>query len=176
MLEYVKSTFRPVTIGILSENIDADLKRVELDLNFSIPEPLREVLVYFRGALVFENEVRFRPVQSTGLEDTDGCHGLELVYGVASNENGFREKNAMYKPQLPDGLVAFGESAGGNLICVDRLTGRVIFWHHEATSIDKSTFEIAQNINIFFNSLSVACDPVEIKPEDIIQGKSFLDF
>lgn len=176
MLENIKSKFCPVTIGIVSENPDADLKAVELDLNFSIPEPLREILIYFRGAIVFENEVRFRPVQTTGLEDTDGCHGLELLYGVSSNTNGFREKNLTYKSQLPDGLVAFAESAGGNLICLERFTGRVIFWHHEATSIEKSTFEIAQNINNFFDGLSVAAGPAEIKSKNIIQGKSFLEF
>jgi hypothetical protein len=176
MLEYLKSKFRPITIGDVSARPDLDLAAVEMELDFSIPDPLREILVYFGGAIVFENEVRFRPLQTTGLEDTDGCHGLELLYGVPSNTNGFREKNATYRPQLPDGLVAFAESAGGNLICLERLTVRVIFWHHEATSIEKSTFVIAQSVNDFFDGLSVADGHTEVKSSNIIQGKSFLDF
>lgn len=176
MLEYFKLKFRPTTIGVVSAHSDADLKAIELDLNFSIPEPLHEILIYFGGAIIFESEVRFKPIQATGLEDIDGCHGLELLYGVSNSTNGFREKNATYIHQLPDGLVGFAESAGGNLVCLEKFTGRVMFWYHEATSIDKSIFEVARNVNDFLNGLSVADSPTEIKSKNIIQGKSFLDF
>lgn len=176
MIEHLKSKFRPIIIGQVSVNPNAELIEVETELNFSIPEPLREILVYFGGALIFEDEVRFKPTQTTGLEDTDGCHGLELLYGIPRNTNGIREKNFNYKFQLPDGLVAFAESAGGNVICIEKLAGRVVFWHHEAISIEKSIFEISQNINDFFNDLSVASGPIERESLNIIPGKSFLDF
>lgn len=176
MLEYFKSKFCPITIGNVSIDPTAELLAVEKELNYSPAEPLREILIYFGGAIIFDNEIRFKPMQATGLEDTDGCHGLELLYGVPRNANGLREKNFIYRLQLPNGLVAFAESAGGNIIGIEKSTGRVFFWHHEATSTEKSTFAIAQNIHDFFDILSVADKSSATKSENIIPGKSFLDF
>lgn len=176
MLEYFRSEFRPITIGQVSANPTAEILEVERDLNFSIPEPLREILIYFGGAIIFENEVMFRPMQTTGLEDAGGFHGLEVIYGVSKSANGLREKNVTYRLQLPQGLVPFAESAGGNIICIEKLTGRVIFWHHEASSTEKSTFEIARNLNVFFNLLAVGERPSMATLRNIVKGKSFLDF
>lgn len=171
------SKFGAVTMGNVSTNADFELSTFEAQINFLFPESLRKILVFLGGAIVFEKRVKFKPKQKTMLEGEDGYHGLELLYGVAKDGNGLREKNLVFQEQLPSGLVAFGESAGGNLVCLEKSTERVMYWHHEAEFNEKSVFEISENFDSFLNAL-VADDvpPTQRKTQAIIPGKSFLDF
>ncbi len=64
---------------------------------------------------------------------------------------------------FPDGLVAFAETGGGDLICFDYREGKdnpdpaIVYWNHEA-DIGKDVSFIAENFEAFLGMLK--------KPED----------
>ena len=165
-----------VKFGNVSNDPGSDLSIFETRIDFSLPETLRNILLFFGSAIVFEKRVKFKPNQRTMLEGEDVHHGLGLLFGVAQDRNGLREKNIAFQEQLLSGLVAFGESNGGNLVCLEKTTGRVVFWHHEAVSDDKSVFEISTNLDDFLKSLTNDTTPEQSKAQGIVSEKSFLDF
>lgn len=163
-------------IGSSSDDPMFDIAQLEKELNFSFSGSFREILVNFGGAVIFDNEVRFKPIQETTLEDSSGKHGLEIIYGIAGDQNGIKEKNDTYREQLSDRFIAIGEAAGGNLICLERLSGRVFFWHHEATANEKSLFLVAENMEEFLASLDVSVEADMADETKIVSSESFLNF
>lgn len=174
MMSGFDSSFGAETLGVISPRPEVDLANIEGDFGWRLPETLRRILVSYGGAIIFNHEVKFRPLESTGLEDESGCHSLDIVYGVANDVNGIRERNSSFARQVGEGFLAIGESSAGNVICIDMQSARVLFWHHEAASVDESFFSVADNVDDFIGMLEVVDGHND--GDGIKLDESFLDF
>ena len=121
-------TLRPRLIGSRAIDPEKALASAEKILGITLPSALRAITLRMKGATVFDIDVSFTPSEPIPLQDEIGEIGCELIYGIAEDPNGIQAKFKIYEPQLPDDLVAFGECAGGNLICLDKKTSNVVFW------------------------------------------------
>jgi SMI1-KNR4 cell-wall len=176
MTKQFASKFHATVLGDALPNAQTALELTEAKLHFLFPKSFREILIFFGGAVIFNVDVKFTSVQKTFLADTDDCQGLELIYGLFKNRNGLLEKNTTYESQLPAGLLAFGEAAGGNLLCFEKSTKQVMFWHHEALPDAPSVFTVSKNFDDFLNSLSIDIESITRTSDSVIKDKSSLDF
>lgn len=167
-------SFNAETLGAVSTRPVNDLANIESDLGWKLPETLRRILASYGGAIIFNNEVRFRPFESTGFGDESGCHSLDIVYGIASDINGIRERNSSFNRQVGEGFFAIGESSAGNVICIDMHSSRVLFWHHEAPSLEASFFTVADNFDAFMGMLEIVDGDNDSDGDKIVE--SFLNF
>lgn len=166
---------RPRLIGLSAIAPESDLASIEKKLGINLPPALRAIIVRMKGATVFDIDVSFIPREPIPLQDAIGEIGFELIYGVAADTNGIQEKFIVYEQQLPDDLVAFGECAGGNLICLDKKTSNVVFWLHDASSEEQSVFLVADTAEEFFCKLHPTAGHAPTS-EQVIKSESYLDF
>jgi SMI1-KNR4 cell-wall len=122
---------------------------------------------------MFQMGAKFKPKQRTFLEDSEGFHSLEILYGAADDDYGLRENNSTYRDQIGLTLVVIGESPGGNQICFEKKTGRILFWHHEAPIDEESIFEIATDFSEFVRKLEPENASAERRTQKIVESKSF---
>ncbi|MBC8029830.1 MAG: SMI1/KNR4 family protein [Pyrinomonadaceae bacterium] len=176
MMDEFELKFGASAHGKVSIDAELDVVSFERRISYTLPEELRQILVHFGAAVIFQKDVKFKPNERTFLEDSDGYHALEILYGTAQDSNGLENKNATYQDQVPSGLIVLGESPGGNQVCLDKSTGRVIFWHHEAVADEESVFEIANDFGDFINRLQVDNIHPASEPDGIVKEKSFLNF
>ncbi len=146
---------QPGIVGEISEDPERDLADFEISIGARLPDALRQHLIEFGAAVRFSAGAMFKPRQRTFIEDEAGLHRFEVLFGLAHDRNGIREKNETYADQLPPGYIAIGGSSGGDLICLARSSGKIMYWNHEAESEETSLFEIAPTFIDFVSSLLV---------------------
>lgn len=149
----------PSPFGAASAIVEADLLAVKRALKTELPPELLDLISETGSALMFDEGARFKPDEPSGLEDTEGFQDLLMLYGLADDEHGLRENNETYREQLPPGLLTIGESSGGNQICLDPVSGQILFWHHEAETDEESTSLIANNFPSFLAKLEPDNEP-----------------
>ena len=84
-----------------------------------LPDSYRELLMRFRGPIVFDNGARFTSDEPSPLNDKNGFQSLELLYGVGGGQYSVEQKIRQYEGELPAGFIPVGEAPSGNLLCVD---------------------------------------------------------
>ncbi|WP_457242435.1 SMI1/KNR4 family protein [Pseudomonas chlororaphis] len=75
-------------------------------------------------------------------------------------------KNKMYSNQINGEFYTFGESGGGDQFCVNKKTGEVYYWYHEAKDDASSLFLIAPSFIDFFEHLVPDNDENDSKDDD----------
>ena len=149
-----------------------DLEFVERALGSRLPDGLRILLLKFVDPIIFDADVSFRPAERSRWEDTNGLLSLEILYGLTDDDWSLIKMNDTYRGRIPSEFIAIGDAGGGNQICLDTATGRVLFWDHEARSGGLST--IAESFDEFSSALFIKDRPG--RAEGVIEGESFLDF
>lgn len=139
--------------GDKTPNNENELKKIESFLKIELSETHKSILNNYGGAIVFDEGAKYKPKTQSPVDDPQGFQNIEVFYGVLDDDNGLLNQNKMYSRQLPSTVITIGEAPGGNQICINRQDGRVLFWHHEAESEDKTLFEIAPSFDEFFSQL-----------------------
>lgn len=133
---------------------------------------LLELLVFFGDSIVFTRGAKFKTDAPIPVKDNEGYIDIDIIYGLHSDLNNIFLRNKTYKDQIDESLYTFGESGSGDQYCIDRKTGEVYYWHHEAKHEDKTKFLISRSLNEFIAGL-VADDEEELvdKSKKIVSAK-----
>jgi hypothetical protein len=175
MKEFI-DTFKARSCGAKSLDVSRDLIHTEARLLFQIPDLLRDLLIHFRTAVIFDEQVKFKPNSRSGVEDADGYLSLEILYGPSADTNSIRGRVSTYEGLMPPGIVPIGEAPGGDQICLETRTGRILLWLHEARSEPEVCSEIAESFEQFVAKLQVLRKSEPSPRKEIVEGESFLDF
>lgn len=166
----------PRVLGAPAPNPTAALAETERALDLALPGALRDLLSAYGGALLFDNGARFRPDHPSGREGRDGCLSLVSLYGPGDDDNGLRAMNRNYERQVPPMMAVIGDAPGGDQVCLERSSGQIYLWLHDAEDDEASLSPVAPGFEEFVSRLH----PEETSPAPsglkIVEGESFLDF
>ncbi len=143
-----------------------DLLIIQKSLSVVFPKELNELLLEFKGAIGFERGLKFRMDGECNLADSKGLIGISLLYGINDDDFGILSVNKMYGDQIPDSVVIIGDSNGGNQICIEKSTGRILFWNHEGVPNVDELFNIAPSFGEFLQKLEIDEDD-EVNIDDV---------
>lgn len=102
--------------------------------------------------------------------DKHGYVDVVIIYGISEDSNNIYLANKMYRDQIGKEFYVFGESSGGDQFCIDRQTGEIYYWYHEAKSHDLSMFRIATSLPDFIGQLVPDDDDSSNKSTGIISA------
>ena len=125
-------------------------------LDIELPNELMTLLKEIRGAVFFDNQALFKPLEPCGTEDKKGYDMISLLFSLGRNSYGLEEQNHP-RDDFPENLVAIGHTPGRDLICLDRDTMEVVRWDHEAAEEDSVTL-IARDFDSFIASLKTEAE------------------
>jgi hypothetical protein len=113
---------------------ETDLAALEAGLRSAFPADYRQFLLQENGGrLLQEYEFAVPGIGSVPLVD---------LFGVAvggRKDIQFQAKRMAH--MLPPNTIPVGSDPGGNLVCVDLLSGQVLFWSHEYSTPDEEEGE-----------------------------------
>ena len=150
-----------------------------------LPETYLAILQDYRGAVVFERSVAYRPIQRSPFDRKDGTQGFEVLYGLGTGANSVIAALDTYRGRVPASALPIGEAPGGNQICLilsGTKRGQVFFWDHDherqITGHDGNDFGnmylIANDVEDFVARLGVQPEP-SAGGGGIIESESWLD-
>lgn len=158
-----------------SQDAGAAIREFERRMGFQLPAELFLLLAEVEGAVVFDRGAWFVPLVFSGRESGNGRLSLEVLYGGARGPNGLAERYDMLKHELPAGIFSIGEAPGGDQICLEKKSQKVLFWKHDV-SPDKAITEIASDVASFFEALEPELGIGNSSDREVIDKESFLDF
>lgn len=161
--------------GEESKSPEKDLSNVESSLSIKFPEELNELLIEFKGSIFFHNGAQFKPEGKCVLAGSDGYLSMTSIYGISNTKSGILYVNKMYDDQLPNSVIIIAESDGGNQICIEKSTGKILYWNHEGTPDIDELFNIAPSFAEFLNKLEVEEDD-DLDDPDLDDIECSLDF
>jgi hypothetical protein len=167
------NNFLPRRLGARSISVEQDLLAAEKTLGINFIEEHQKILMRFEGAVLFDNRIGILASERVPVGDEDGTVFLNVLFGVAKDPNGLRENYDVYIDQLPENLVPFGGSSGGNLFCLDRMTGSVAFWVHDSLPQEKETFLVADSMSKFLDELRIIPEDTSFDDE-VVWSTPFL--
>lgn len=141
--------------GALSQSI----KRVEKKVMVQFPALFSKLLKECDAGIPLQTDFHYFDVSHKCLMP----QSVGGFLGVEDSEYNILEIYNSPPEFFPDGLVAFAETGGGDLICFDYREGKdnpdpaIVYWNHEA-DIGKDVSFIAENFEAFLGMLK--------KPED----------
>ncbi len=80
----------------------------------------------------------------------------------------------MYKQLNDEGFFIFGESSGGDQLCIHKENMKVYCWNHESSENNNEFFEVFANFDNFLSNLEP--DNANMAQKEIDSANSFLDF
>jgi hypothetical protein len=155
-------------IGTVSADPASDLRDAERELAIELPDELRALLLEIKGAVFFSKGAKYIPDVSSGLEDREGFLWLVSLYGPGHGDNSLLLNNRRYRDQIPATMVTIGDSPGGSQICLERESGKIFFWNHEAEFDEDTLTGVADLIPDDV--------PADESAPKIVESESFLDF
>lgn len=166
------------SVGTSQEDTKAKLQRFEISVGAALPKAYADLLIQYGTPVVFERDVRFRPVEKSPWDRKDGTQSLELLYGLNGDKQDLARQHEVYTRRMPEGIIPIGEAPGGNIIGLGirrPATGKVYFWDHEnerpITGVMKNDFGnmhlIAPSFEEFMESLYAVKDDSEEKSDGI---------
>ncbi len=128
------------------------LNTIENELQTRLPKTLVSILTKMGGGIYFS--AKYKPDVRSPLSDSEGYNSLDFLYGLTDDDNGVLAKNRTYgREQIPDTYITVGESSGGDQLCIEKNSGKVYYWHHEALSEDKMFYLVASSFDDFLSRL-----------------------
>lgn len=138
------------------------IKKIETMYDINIPKDYREFLHNYDETF-FENEVTYKPIETSPWTTKEGTQVFEGFYGVTS-ENNLSDQIKGYLNRMPDCMIPIGESPGGNVICIGvrgSYIGKVYFWNHENEREAKIMAEIdvaSDDINSYWENIHLVSE------------------
>ncbi|PHN29613.1 SMI1/KNR4 family protein [Pseudomonas sp. ICMP 460] len=114
---------------------------------------LAQLLIFFKGAIVFIRGAKFKVDADIPVADEDRYVDLDIIYGLNRDSNNIFLKNSVYKDRIGEDFYTFGESASGDQYCIERESGKIYYWYHEAEHESEIKFLIAANLIEFITHL-----------------------
>ncbi|MCP3742657.1 SMI1/KNR4 family protein [Rossellomorea sp. BNER] len=153
---------------VLSDTYRSEnLNNIDKKYDIFIPNEFKEFLLIY-NEVFFDNEVRFKPIESSPWTTTEGTQYFEGFYGLSGQDN-ISEQIECYENQIPNCLIPIGECPAGNLICLgvkEDTFGKIYFWDHENELQAKLMVGkdiVTNDINLYWDNLYLV-------------SESFLDF
>lgn len=110
-----------------------------------IDELLLDLVTDLGGAVVF--------TRGAQLATPAGTYSLDIIYGLSADGHNIVHRNDMYCGRIPDNTYTFGESPTGDQFCIDKATGAVHYWAHDAADGDPGSVLISSSLEDFLNRL-----------------------
>jgi len=148
-----------------------DLVTIEKEIGIKFPTNYGELLCNFSESIIFTKGVTFKPIEATPLSTSNGDNTLEILFGL-NGLSGMLPMYRRYKEQLHDDLIAIGESAGGDLICLSKLDHSVVLWNHDTVKDEHATFIISSELDEFFLLLKEEDSEVSPMVDKIVKSKT----
>lgn len=111
-----------------------------------IDELLLDLITDLGGAVVF--------TRGAQLATPAGIYSLDIIYGLSADGHNIVQRNEMYSGRIPDNTYAFGESPTGDQLCIDKATGAIHYWAHDAADVDRGYVLISSSLEDFLNRLT----------------------
>lgn len=140
---------------------------VERALEAQLPDGLKAALSHYCYAIDFDVTVSFRPIEPSGWERQDGAIDFNMIYGLAHDDWAILKMNETFAAQIPASCIVIGACSGGNQICLEKESGRILFWDHESSGAGVSL--AANSFDDFMDSLFVVDDSLDDSDDGIIE-------
>lgn len=151
------------------------IEDIEARWGVTLPGGLKALLQAQPLPIAFDAMIRFVPAAANPWAGRDGKLGLDLLYGAVGGDYGLNRINETFLDNIPGHCFVIGASGGGNQICLDRKTGALLFWDHEALTDAESLFRIADGFDAFV-ALLEAEEDAALDTSGIVESESWLDF
>ncbi|MFV8847337.1 SMI1/KNR4 family protein [Serratia fonticola] len=150
----------------------------EIDINGIFPKKYLKLLKKYTGGIFFENGAKY--AIDTNIPNISlGYIDVIFLYGISDDDNGLAYRINMYSSNIPSEYYPLGESSGGDQVCINKKTGEIFFWWHEAQTDSESLYFLSSNIESFIDGLT-PIEGSEEEPDNIIDkvdtSKTWLDF
>ena len=146
----------------------AAVDRVARRLGVRLPSSYRQVLE------TVGNGGRIRSPRPLGFSEMVGLDGL---FGVERDDwYDLEDQLRRMGERIPKGLIPFGESPGGNLVCWSARSdddGSVWFWDHEYELSGDASSRIADSVSAFLGALTTS--PGESAPAPRVKSVKVRD-
>lgn len=149
-----------------------------INLNDALPKKYLRLLKKYNGGVFFENGAKYA-ISNNIPNISLGYIDVIFLYGLSDDDNGLLYRINMYASNIPSEYYPLGESSGGDQICINKKTGEIYFWWHEAPTDPESLYFLSKNIESFIDGLT-PIEGGEEGPDNIIDkvdtSKTWLDF
>ena len=139
--------------------MEEDLSKLEERISFELHKDYRKHLLNYNGGRCEPNVFSFI---ENGKETESNIDWFLAVYD--GEHDNFEEYFNIYKIQnkrMPSEIFPIGHDPGGNLICMNRINGKVYFWNHEeevnynvlGDEVQSNLYLIAESLEDFILAL-----------------------
>lgn len=135
-----------------------------------------ELIKPYNGRIFFKKGAVFSPLINPPIIDKD--ISIDFLYGNSNGEGGLNHniKNSFNAIQN-ELFLSFGECPGGDKVCIEKTTGAVYYFWHDALTDDSRLFHLSDSLEDFIEQLHPEDD--EEKVDSKTRGtpsKKLLDF
>lgn len=149
-----------------------------IDTSGFLPKKYLNLLNKYNGGVFFENGAKYT-INNSIPNISLGYIDVIFLYGLSDADNGLFYRINMHSSNIPSEYYPLGESSGGNQICINKNTGEIYFWWHEAPTDPECLYFLSKNIESFIDGLTPIKDSEE-EPDNIIDkvdtSKTWLGF
>lgn len=158
----MKKKLENLGIAVLNEktsSIDKSIiENIESKRKIGLPKDYKDFLDAYGRTMIFNNEIRYKPLEISPWTMKNGYASLELFYGLENDDYNLNNMIQRYEGRIPDSLIPIAEAPGGNVICIgakkDEFFGKLYFWDHEGRGKKKNDlYLIANSFKDFIDSL-----------------------
>lgn len=144
-------TFSPMPLYRTTSKV-GKISDVESALGRSLPEGYRTVLENFPFGAMFGQKLEFPAIDPTPWAvRRNKRDSFDFFFGLKGQRGTVMDKLKTYSGRVPDKFLPFGESSGGNLLCLslrEDSYDAVYFWDHE-NEVDAKGLQTPESSNIY---------------------------
>ena len=85
----------------------------------------------FNGNSYMKDNYRYSPSYDISEVTRQDTFRVSCLFGLGSETEGLEEEVQSYLGILPNNLFPIGDLLGGNLVCMDKETGKIYLWYHD---------------------------------------------
>jgi len=152
--------------GKPAKSPEQQIAAVESLIGRPLPESYRQMLLTFKTAFYFTENVGFTPIEPSPWAGEDGTLDIVEFYGPKRGDSGLAKAVKTFREQMPEAVIPIADSSGGNQICLGiegEVQGKVFFWDHEGESDDSQSFD---DLTLVAESFEDFIERLEVLPED----------
>lgn len=131
---------------------DTELNNIKKKYNLSFSEGYEYYLKNY-GNNYIKDGYYFIPSTSLEKETKQRDFSLNGIFGLYDNTNNL-EKNILANiDNIKPNLFPIADRPGGNLVCMDKITGEIYFWFYDMSE-DNDTFLVANSFDDFIDGFN----------------------